>query len=473
MKLYYTEEPLLEFGTGTHVCPKAGITQFGVYDVRLQARRDKILVGAVGSSATLQKLYRWLEQCAEPISEKVGSRHPALFLGFCGFRSDVGYHARFVLEDEITRTLNNTEMRRILKLGNRNERVEAAVNLYYPDIEFLARYRVVDVIVCIVPDVLYDVIAVERKPAGEEQIEEAPDDLIEMNFRRALKARTMHLGKPLQIVRELSLEPGALQQQDDATKAWNFCTAMYYKANKTVPWKLLKNVNRPSVCFAGIGFYRSRDRKILHTSLAQVFDELGQNVILRGTPVEESKDDRRPHLSAEQAYELLKRALVEYKIALGTQPGRLVVHKSSNYNDGELEGFREATDEVDISAVDFITLLDADMRLLRDGAYPPYRGTHIELDQDTHLLYTRGSVPYYKTYPGKYLPQPLEVRLVQTDEAPEVICQEILSLTKMNWNSTQFDRKYPITIECARKVGQIMKYVDPNRDPQTSYSFYM
>jgi hypothetical protein len=174
------------------------------------------------------------------------------------------------------------------------------------------------------------------------------------------------------------------------------------------------------VCFAGIGFYRSRDRKILHTSLAQVFDELGQNVILRGTPVEESKDDRRPHLSAEQAYELLKRALVEYKIALGTQPGRLVVHKSSNYNDGELEGFREATDEVDISAVDFITLLDADMRLQRDGAYPPYRGTHIELDQDTHLLYTRGSVPYYKTYPGKYLPQPLEVRLVQTDEAPEV-----------------------------------------------------
>lgn len=44
---------------------------------------------------------------------------------------------------------------------------------------------------------------------------------------------------------------------------------------------------------------------MLHTSLAQIFDELGNNVILRGTPVEIDKDDRRPHLKNEQAYELL------------------------------------------------------------------------------------------------------------------------------------------------------------------------
>ncbi|MCG8350881.1 MAG: hypothetical protein MI924_24170 [Chloroflexales bacterium] len=211
----------------------------------------------------------------------------------------------------------------------------------------------------------------------------------------------------------------------------------------------------------------------MHTSLAQVFDELGQNIILRGTPVEESKKDRRPHLSAEQAYELLRRALAEYKIALGTVPGRLVVHKSSNYNDDELDGFRAATDESEISAVDFVTILDANIRLLRNGEYPPYRGTHIELDHSSHLLYTRGSVPYYRVYPGLYIPQPIEVRLVETDESPEIICGEILSLTKMNWNNTQFDRKYPITIECARRVGQIMKYIEPHKDPQTSYSFYM
>jgi argonaute-like protein implicated in RNA metabolism and viral defense len=54
-----------------------------------------------------------------------------------------------------------------------------------------------------------------------------------------------------------------------------------------------------------------------------------------------------------------------------------------------------------------------------------------------------------------------------------VICQEILSLTKMNWNNTQFDGKFPITISCARKVGQIMKYLAGELEPQINYSYYM
>ena len=33
----------------------------------------------------------------------------------------------------------------------------------------------------------------------------------------------------------------------------------------------------------------------------------------------------------------------------------------------------------------------------------------------------------------------------------------------MNWNNTQFDGKYPITISCARRVGEIMKYLTPEQ----------
>ena len=282
----------------------------------------------------------------------------------------------------------------------------------------------------------------------------------------------MHLGRPLQLMRELSLESNAKTQQDDATKAWNFCTALYYKANPaTVPWKLITNINRPSICFVGIGFYRSRDRRILNTSLAQIFDELGNGVILRGTPVELSKNDRQPHLTREQAYDLLKTALSEYETALGNSPGRLVMHKSSNYTENELDGFREATEESRIRSTDFVTILDTDIRLFREGIYPPYRGTHIELDAKTHLLYTRGAVKYYRTYPGMYIPQPIEIRVVESDESPGTICQEILGLTKMNWNNTQFDRKYPITIECARKVGEVLKYLDEHAKASDSLQF--
>jgi argonaute-like protein implicated in RNA metabolism and viral defense len=285
----------------------------------------------------------------------------------------------------------------------------------------------------------------------------------------------MQFAVPLQLIRELSFEAVVKEQQDEATKAWNFCTALYYKANRqTVPWKLVTNPNKPSACFAGISFYRSRDKKTLNTSLAQVFDELGNGVILRGTPIELAKDDRRPHLSDTQAYQLLERALSEYRVAVGNVPGRLVLHKSSNFNDAELKGFKKATTEMQVQAVDFLTIMDSDFRLFRKGIYPPYRGSHIELDKKTHLLYTRGSVKFYRTQTSLYIPQPLEVRIVESDESAHTLCREILALTKMNWNNTQFDGKYPITIGCSRKVGEVMKYLtDKDPEPQISYSFYM
>jgi hypothetical protein len=41
----------------------------------------------------------------------------------------------------------------------------------------------------------------------------------------------------------------------------------------------------------------------------------------------------------------------------------------------------------------------------------------------------------------------------------------------MNWNNTRFDNRNPITIEAARNVGDILKYVEGA--PQPRYSYYM
>ena len=42
--------------------------------------------------------------------------------------------------------------------------------------------------------------------------------------------------------------------------------------------------------------------------------------------------------------------------------------------------------------------------------YPPLRGTLVSLSEQEHILYTHGSVPFYKTYPGLYVPRPLGLR---------------------------------------------------------------
>jgi len=479
MKLSVIKEPQLEFATGRHVCPRAGIAYHSVYDVRMKARRERILIAGIGSSEGLADLAKWLQACRDTIPPKAECRQPRLFPGFCGFRADIGFHCELQHEEEITRSITNSQLKALLKIKDRNKRIEEAVDLYYRHAKFLAQNRVIDVIVCVLPEKLYQSVAVEEEDEVEEDIEtdrrDEEHDRIEMNFRRSLKARCMHLGKPIQIARQVSLGFNVPEQQDDATKAWNFCTALYYKANQTVPWRLEQNPNRPSVCYVGIAFFKSRDKKRVETSLAQVFDELGNGVILRGTPAQIDKNDRRPFLNESQACELLGRALDEYETALQNSPSRVVIHKTSNFREAEISGFGEALDAARVRARDFVTLHETTCRLFRDGSYPPLRGTHIELSEQRHLLFTRGSVPYYGTYPGQYVPQPLEVRIVQSDEAAETICREILALTKMNWNNTQFDGKYPITIQCSRNVGRIMKYLDPKKheEPQIRYSFYM
>ena len=186
-----------------------------------------------------------------------------------------------------------------------------------------------------------------------------------------------------------------------------------------------------------------------------------------------ARDDRVPHLSANQAYDLLTAALNEYRVALRNYPARIVVHKSSNFSVDEIDGLTRAAADLRIDTVDLVTLMDSKLRLFREGSYPPYRGTRIGLDEHRHLLYTRGSVWYYQTYTGLYIPQPIELRIVRSEESPTYLAREVLGLSKMNWNNTQFDGKYPVTLGCARKVGEIMKYLDEGDVPQIRYGFYM
>jgi hypothetical protein len=49
----------------------------------------------------------------------------------------------------------------------------------------------------------------------------------------------------------------------------------------------------------------------------------------------------------------------------------------------------------------------------------------------------------------------------------------MLSLSKLNWNNTQFDGGEPITVRAARRVGDILKCVPEGAPIQPSFRFYM
>lgn len=120
-----------------------------------------------------------------------------------------------------------------------------------------------------------------------------------------------------------------------------------------------------------------------------------------------------------------------------------------------------------------ISLTKSLTRLHCNGKYPPLRGTFWELDEETKILYTKGSVELFQTYAGLYIPKTLKMNIAYTDQSAKYLATEILALTKMNWNNTQLDNSLPITIKAARQVSEIIKYIDEDGYIEPNYSFYM
>lgn len=438
-------------------------------------RPEKIKLAIVGRSDSVDKILEWLERCKSYVPGKE-SKQPNLYKAFPGFNSSLGFCSELVYDEGYIRKINNSDFEGIFKhAGNYGLVVKELADLYLTELKYLSKNKRPDVVICVLSEKVFATTTAGSIESGPtEPIDEEDEDEqyteLENDFRRLLKARAMAYNVPIQIVRDKVADAGR-DMQDPATIAWNFFTALYYKASGT-PWALTKS-DSSITCFAGISFYRSRDKKTVQTSVTQIFNEHGKGVILRGSPIKMKKGDKEPHLNEEQAYQLLSKSLKEYYEALKIYPKRLVIHKSSNYSIEEIEGFKAVAFENRINALDLVTIMSSSLRLYANSNYPPNRGSMASYDEKNHLLYSRGYVDYYGTYPGSYIPNPIEIRVIENDESPDKICQEILALSKMNWNNSQFDRKYPITIDCSRKVGEIMKYLDEDEIPQIRYSYYM
>jgi hypothetical protein len=291
-------------------------------------------------------------------------------------------------------------------------------------------------------------------------------------------AKALHLQKPTQIVWPTVWDdhariPRKLKQtmrkvQDPATRAWNLLNAIFYKAGRA-PWRLSRPDDQLMTSYVGIGFYRDLSGQKLLTSTAQMFDERGKGLILRGGRACIDKGDRHPYLDREEAYDLLRRSLKEYRGQHHHYPARIALLKTSRFEKGEADGFREALKEHNIAYSDLVWISESSpVTRYREGDYPPLRGTMIGFDKDA-LLFTRGSVPIYRTYPGMRVPRPILIRPQVLDTPMRNVAQDMLALTKMNWNTTQFDGALPIPIRAARQVGKVLRHVPVGQREASEY----
>ncbi|NOZ22236.1 MAG: hypothetical protein GXP25_14245 [Planctomycetes bacterium] len=487
----------LEFaGSGRHVDIRFGILNHGVLDGDERQKAWEIKIGIIGTVGLIDGFLVWLNKCGDGVDAKESNR-PNLFPRFPGFGEDSPFNACWTCDARSRRGLSSADIAGLGRLGTPGEIVKGAVRLYLAEIEYLVNETRPDVIFCIVPDELSEQLdrAAELARPLAQRADDEDDDTsgktYRHDFHHCLKAEAMRYQTPIQLTLPSTFEMGTRgkatkrkrprrrkkdrQLQDPATRAWNLFTAMYYKAGGA-PWRLVRDASDYTTCYIGVSFYKSLDEQTVMTSIAQVFNERGEGIVVRGGQARLSKKDRTPHLTAEDSAKILVQALQRYRAEHGNMPARVVLHKSSYFVPDELDGFRSALQQERVGMADMLSLRPSHIRLFRMGQYPVLRGTHLPLGPTTHLLYTRGSVPFFETYPGMYVPRALQIEMEACEQSPDMLCREVLALTKMNWNSTEFDMRDPVTIHAARRVGDIMKYVPLNAPPDQiarRYSFYM
>ncbi|MDE0014414.1 MAG: hypothetical protein OXU36_24940 [Candidatus Poribacteria bacterium] len=489
MEVTHLPTPEIELGSpGTFSDPKIGLTEGGPFDLRFgTARKRKINVGFVGNAEMVKKAQQWLDQCCSPIPSNI--KNSTQYLDFPGFESI--FLTSLALSGQWMMEIGNDKLGIALSKNNPS-RFEAVLDLYASAVEELANStnNCPDIIICCLPkEVVQTCWSIsssltprqrkfikERYMAREQgqqllfdDIEETEADLLNRDFRRALKARAMKFEIPIQIGTS-NLFEDLDTNQDPATRAWNMSVALYYKGGG-IPWRF--KVDGPETCFVGISFHhlRTPSKHLVYSSLAQAFSSRGEGFALRGETIPWSKrQGRNVHLTTDQAVKLANQVLQKYQDGIGGNPQRVVLHKTSRFDEAEQEGFRHGFRDIPI--VELINIMPTQFRLLTYGTYPPRRGTLCTVNKTATYLFTTGYMPEWRTYPGPHIPAP--VKLVSADNVDmHQVASDILGLARMNWNTASMSSAHPVTLFFSRRVGGIMAEVGPDREPHPSFRYYM
>jgi len=457
----FLPESDLEFGfNGRHQEQRAGVVLHGPADIEVPDRPTTLRLGMVGQRKDLDALQTWLERCADGVPARSDTPLDTLFPAFPGLEGDSTFRVSLAFPREAQREITRRHLRGLEGLSSDAIAITAAAELIAAEVATLLEDAEVDVVLIARPPKVLDGTA-------------TADGRIGLNFHDVLKARCITARVPIQVIRPRTWT-GGRGIEDEATRAWNLLTALYYKCGGK-PWRLPRDRNQRTRCYVGISFTRTDAGKELHTSVAQVFNELGDGVIVRGALAHRSGHDRQPHLSRSDASALLTSALKRYREHHGSPPAEITVHKTSSFSDAEHKGFLHGADKAELHSCDLIWLTDSEDTFLIRGTsnYPPMRGTLLTLDDEHHALYTHGSVPYYKTYPGMYVPRPIGIRPRESNRSIDDIAREILALSKLNWNRARLDARKPITLLTARRVGEVLRHVSTTTSPAARYAFYM
>ncbi|MCL5998006.1 MAG: hypothetical protein M1546_18430 [Chloroflexi bacterium] len=491
-------EPRLLFGHNQSIeDPRDGLTLFGTLD---DGKPFGIRWGVIGTSDGIKRFKKWVERINTPIYDVVEESQPKdarpPFLGFeTTFR--IPWSAKPALEIEVP----ETDILGCVYLEDAHQRVYKTVDLFSTRIlkAVTNEESQADIWFVVIPDYIHKYCrpksVVEARLRIGSKVKIAPRVLkqlrsqtsflpeyqednvapyyFELNFHNQLKARLLKSRALTQIIRESTIapwdfpdswgKPARGMDKMQAAVAWNISTAVFYKCGGR-PWKI--NEIRDGVCYIGLVFKQLPENTTGGNACcaAQMFLDSGDGVVFKGNVGPwYNPEDGDYHLDRKAAANLIGLALDTYKGKMNQPPSELFIHGKVDFNDEEWAGFREAAGSK-TNLVGVRIKESNELKLFRKSKMPVLRGIAYIHSKRKAYLWSRGYVPRLQTYPGREVPNPLLVDVCRGRVEIDVVLNDLLALTKLNYNTCVFADGVPVTLRFANAVGEILTAGPLTRD---------
>jgi len=269
---------------------------------------------------------------------------------------------------------------------------------------------------------------------------------------------------------------------------WGLSTSLYAKA-AGVLWRPI--IMNHDTAFVGVSYALSKQKGTC-IGCSQLFDSTGTGIRLLLRKIDDPRFwGRNPYMKSNEAMSMMSALRDQYyKCDPTNQLKRIVVHKTTPFTQDEIKGFTQA-----LEGIDDIELLQiqeyAPWRAIRFDAleytskpagFAVHRGTSIPLDDDSFLLWTHGCIQhndlsgeklnYYKG--GRGIPSPLLIKRYYGKASGDVLANEILMLTKMNWNSgDSLYKQLPVTLDFAKVLSRMSKQNEAIYNKAYDFRYFM
>ncbi|WP_303920878.1 hypothetical protein [Draconibacterium sediminis] len=502
-ELIYLDEPKILFGNGQKMeDPRDGLTLFGPIENNLPYG---IINGVVGTKDGLKKFKNFVKYLQKPINNFNNNTRP-FYPGFeAVFRtkweadktvfkeitdSDIGKH--LFHEDTHTRTYNLVSLfteKIISAVEDEDARADVWFVIIPEEIYKYCRPK------SSLPSELVQIKRTTKKTAAKKMIKTGMESLFgeinvenepfkhDAHFHHQLKARLLHKAIPTQILRESTIDWKNYKKSNDAYLrdfskieghlAWSLSTAAFYKTGGR-PWKLADI--RDGVCYVGLVYKkdeRSGDTRNACCA-AQMFLDSGDGTVFRGAVGPWYNDKTKEfHLRRRQAKELINIAVETYKEKKGGYPKELFIHARTRFNWEEWRGFSDAVPD----STNLVGISISDKKPLKiyrpDSNFPMLRGLAYIQSDKSGFLWSKGYVPRLETSLAMEVPNPLFIEISKGQSDIKTVMQDILALTKLNYNACIYGDGIPVTLRFADSIGEILTASPLSNTPPLAFKYYI